>query len=434
MRNFILITRREYLNKIKNKTFILSTILTPLFIVGVILFIGWLTSLNNETIKNISVVDKTGKIFNKLQSSGSLKFELLDDFSFNEAKIISETKSDYGLLYIKEFDYPKTVADSISFITEGAASFSIINNIESQLENILTNENFKIEGIDIDKINKSRVDVSLFQQTYKGEKTTKEDGAVKLIFGLILGFLLYFFIFIYGGMIMMSVIQEKSNRIIEIIISSVKPFYLMTGKIIGVSLAGFTQFIIWGFLFFVFNTIIFSIFGISMNHEESQLILNASNDDVLSSSAIGIFTSLINLPLMNILLAFIFYFLGGYLLYSAIFAAVGAAVDNQADAQQFLMPITIVLIVSLYVGILTVPEDPNGIVAKIFSYIPLTSPVVMMMRIPQGVPLIEQITSLLILFLSIILVIWIAAKIYRIGILMYGKKPSYKEVIKWLKY
>ena len=161
----------------------------------------------------------------------------------------------------------------------------------------------------------------------------------------------------------------------------------MTGKIIGVSLAGFTQFIIWGFLFFVFNTIIFSIFGISMNHEESQLILNASNDDVLSSSAIGIFTSLINLPLMNILLAFIFYFLGGYLLYSAIFAAVGAAVDNQADAQQFLMPITIVLIVSLYVGILTVPEDPNGIVAKIFSYIPLTSPVVMMMRIPQGVPL-----------------------------------------------
>ena len=186
MRNFILITRREYLNKIKNKTFILSTILTPLFIVGVILFIGWLTSLNNETIKNISVVDKTGKIFNKLQSSGSLKFELLDDFSFNEAKIISETKSDYGLLYIKEFDYPKTVADSISFITEGAASFSIINNIESQLENILTNENFKIEGIDIDKINKSRVDVSLFQQTYKGEKTTKEDGAVKLIFGLII--------------------------------------------------------------------------------------------------------------------------------------------------------------------------------------------------------------------------------------------------------
>ena len=233
---------------------------------------------------------------------------------------------------------------------------------------------------------------------------------------------------------MMSVIEEKSNRIIEIIISSVKPFYLMTGKIIGVSLAGFTQFIIWGFLFFVFNTIIFSIFGISMNHEESQLILNASNDDVLSSSAIGIFTSLINLPLMNILLAFIFYFLGGYLLYSAIFAAVGAAVDNQADAQQFLMPITIVLIVSLYVGILTVPEDPNGIVAKIFSYIPLTSPVVMMMRIPQGVPLIEQITSLLIIFLSIILVIWIAAKIYRIGILMYGKKPSYKEVIKWLKY
>jgi ABC-2 type transport system permease protein len=238
-------------------------------------------------------------------------------------------------------------------------------------------------------------------------------------------------------MIMMSVIEEKTNRIVEIVISSVKPFQLMTGKIIGTSLAGLTQFIVWGFLFFVFSTIVTSIFGITSmpsNAGNASIMLSASQDSGISSDSLEMIAAFINLPLTNILIAFLFYFLGGYFLYSSIFAAIGAAVDNQTDAQQFLMPITIVLIVALYAGILTVPEDPNGIVAQIFSFIPLTSPIVMMMRIPYGVPIFEQIISITILFLSVILIIWIAAKIYRIGILMYGKKPSYKELIKWLKY
>jgi len=249
--------------------------------------------------------------------------------------------------------------------------------------------------------------------------------------------LLYIFIFAYGSMIMMSVIEEKTNRIVEIVISSVKPFQLMTGKIIGTSLAGLTQFIVWGFLFFVFSTIVTSIFGITSmpsNAGNASIMLSASQDSGISSDSLEMIAAFINLPLTNILIAFLFYFLGGYFLYSSIFAAIGAAVDNQTDAQQFLMPITIVLIVALYAGILTVPEDPNGIVAQIFSFIPLTSPIVMMMRIPYGVPIFEQIISITILFLSVILIIWIAAKIYRIGILMYGKKPSYKELIKWLKY
>ena len=351
-----------------------------------------------------------------------------------EAKIISDTKSDYGLLYINNLESPKSIADSISFISEEASSLTIINNIESQLEKILTNENFKIEGIDIEKINSKKIYVNLLQETFQGEKTTKSDGLVKYIFGFVLGMLLYMFIFIYGSMIMMSVIEEKTNRIIEIVVSSVKPFYLMTGKIIGTSLAGLTQFIVWGVLFFIFTSIISSIFGISSTYEDSQIVLNASQDSTVSSAALGMISAFINLPLTNIMIAFVLYFLGGYLLYASIFAAIGAAVDNQTDAQQFLMPITIILIVALYVGMLTVPEDPNGIVAQIFSFVPLTSPIVMMMRIPHGVPLIEQIISVLILFLSVILIIWIAAKIYRIGILMYGKKPSYKELMKWLKY
>ena len=434
MGKFTLITSREYLNKITNKTFILSTLLTPLFIAGIVFFIGWLTSVNNERIKNISVVDNTGYIYDKLKSSNSIKYELLGDFSLEEARIISDTKSDYGLLYINNLESPKSIADSISFISEEASSLTIINNIESQLEKILTNENFKIEGIDIEKINSKKIYVNLLQETFQGEKTTKSDGLVKYIFGFVLGMLLYMFIFVYGSMIMMSVIEEKTNRIIEIVVSSVKPFYLMTGKIIGTSLAGLTQFIVWGVLFFIFTSIISSIFGISSTYEDSQIVLNASQDSAVSSAALGMISAFVNLPLTNIMIAFFLYFLGGYLLYASIFAAIGAAVDNQTDAQQFLMPITIILIVALYVGMLTVPEDPNGIVAQIFSFVPLTSPIVMMMRIPHGVPLIEQIISVLILFLSVILIIWIAAKIYRIGILMYGKKPSYKELIKWLKY
>tara|TARA_B100001142_G_scaffold106294_1_gene108153 strand:+ start:27388 stop:28701 length:1314 start_codon:yes stop_codon:yes gene_type:complete len=437
MGHFTLITTREYLNKITNKTFILSTFLTPLLIVGLIFFIGYLSNLNNETVKNISVIDETGIVYEKLKSSKFLKYDLIQNLSLEEARIFSKNKSDYGLVYIPNLISPNAIADSISFISEDSPSFTIINNLESQLEKILTNENFKIEGLDINEINESKVYVNLFQETFEGEKTTKTDGLVKLIFGMVLGMLLYIFIFAYGNMIMMSVIEEKTNRIIEIVISSVKPFELMTGKIIGTSLAGLTQFIVWGGLFFVFSTIISSLFGITSipgNPSDAQVMLSASEGSGISSDSLEIISAFINLPLTNILVAFVLYFLGGYLLYASIFAAIGAAVDNQTDAQQFLMPITIILIVALYVGILTVPEDPNGIVAQIFSFIPLTSPVVMMMRIPYGVPVFEQIISVLILFLSVILIIWIAAKIYRIGILMYGKKPTYRELLKWLKY
>ena len=437
MGHFTLITTREYLNKITNKTFILSTFLTPLFIVGLVFFLGYLSSLNNETVKNISVVDETGFVYEKLNSSEFLKYSLLESFSIEEAKIISKTKSDYGLIYIPNLNSPKEIADAISFISEDSPSFTLINNIESQIERILTSKNFMIEGLDINQINDSKVYVNLFQETFEGEKTTKTDGFLKLLFGLFLGMLLYIFIFAYGSMIMMSVIEEKTNRIVEIVISSVKPFQLLTGKIIGTSLAGLTQFIVWGFLFFIFSTIVTSLFGITSmpsTTSDAQIMLSASEGSAISTDSLELIAAFINLPLTNIFIAFIFYFLGGYLLYSSIFAAIGAAVDNQTDAQQFLMPITIILIVALYAGFLTVPDDPNGIVAQIFSFIPLTSPIVMMMRIPHGVPIFEQIISLTILFLSVILIIWIAAKIYRIGILMYGKKPSYKELLKWLKY
>jgi len=431
MEHFSIITTREFLNKIGNKSFILMTVLLPIILSGIGFLLTFLSSINNDTSKVISVVDKTGYIYEKLDSSNDIKYDLIGtSSSLDEARSISESKSDYGLLFIDNFDTPEKIAESIVFITEDSPSFSVIDRIESELETILTNENYRIEGIDINLINSSRIYINLFQESFDGEETSRIDGLVSLMFGFFLGFLLYFFIFAYGSMIMMSVMEEKTNRIIEIIISSVKPFNLMTGKIIGVSLAGLTQVFIWMVMFFAFSF----IFGISSSYDSGEIMLSSNNGEGVSSFVLEMISAFMNLPLINIFIAFIFYFIGGYLLYAAIFAAIGAAIDNQADAQQFMIPITLIVIIALYVGILTIPEDPNGIVAQIFSYIPFTSPIVMLMRIPNGVPLYEQIISLTILFSSVVFMIWIGAKIYRIGILMYGKKVTYGEIIKWLKY
>ena len=433
MEHFSIITTREYLNKIGNKSFILMTLLLPIILAGITFLLSFLTSINNDSSKTISVVDNTGYIFQKLESSDDIIYNLIIDSSLDNAKEISRNNSDYGLLFITDFDTPEEIAESIVFISEDSPSLSIINRVESQLETILTNENFRIIGIDVNEINSSTIYINLFQESFDGEETTRVDGVVKLIFGFFLGFVLYFFIFAYGSMIMMSVMEEKTNRIIEIIISSVKPFNLMTGKIIGVSLAALTQVLIWGVMFFVFSYIFSLVFGISTSYDTGDLILSTEGNTGLSSFALEMISAFMNLPLTNIFIAFIMYFLGGYFLYASMFAAVGAAIDNQADAQQFMLPVTLIIIIGLYVGVLTVPEDPNGIVAQIFSYIPFTSPIVMLMRIPHGVPLYEQILSVTILFSSVLLIIWISAKIYRIGILMYGKKITYGEMIKWLR-
>ena len=429
-----LVTEREYLNKVKSKSFILATFLTPIIITLFIFLIAYLTSVNNDTIKVISVVDKTGYFTNSLDSSDDLKFEFINDFDLEEAKLVSKTKADYGLLYIPYYSDLDLIADSTMFISEDAPSITIISRIEGKLEKVLTNKNFENAGLDIDKINKSKIYINLYQESFEGEETTKMDGIVKMMFAFFLGMLLYFFIFAYGGMIMMSVIEEKTSRIVEVMISSVKPFQLMMGKILGTSLASLTQFLAWSILLVMLSYVFTAIFGIESSVQNNELLLSSSGNVSMNQEALDMVSAFLNLPLLNILVAFLLYFIGGYLLYASLFAAIGAAVDNQTDAQQFMMPITIILILALYVGMFTVPEDPNGTVALIFSYIPFTSPVVMMMRIPNGVPIYEQIISIIILYFTFVLCIWFAAKIYRVGILMYGKKPSIKELIKWLRY
>jgi ABC-2 type transport system permease protein len=239
------------------------------------------------------------------------------------------------------------------------------------------------------------------------------------------------FVFVYGGMILRSVLEEKTSRIVEIIISSVKPTQLMMGKIIGTSLVAFTQIFIWIALSLVISTLVSSIFGVSSTSELNSLDLS---DTQVNSGIQTFFSALFNLPLLNILIAFVFFFISGLFLYGSLFAAIGAAVDSETDANQFMFPLSMPLIIGLYVGIFTVSEDPSGTIPTIFSHIPFTSPIVMMMRIPYGVPIYEQLISLSILVATFFAIVWFAAKIYRVGILMYGQKPSYKDLYKWLKY
>ena len=430
-----LIIEREYLTQVKNKKFIIITLLIPFLFVGFGLFVSFLTNYSSDSIKNITVVDNSGIFKNSLLSSDTIKFSFLDDLDEQEAKIISIDRNDDGLIFIPSVRDTKNInyvelSKSIKFISEEAPTITMVNSIETKFEEILTNLNFVSVGLDMSTIEESKIYLSILQESFEGEETTKLDSGVKVLFGLILGFLLYMFVFIYGSMILRSVLEEKTSRIIEIIISSVKPNQLMMGKIIGTSLVAFTQIFIWIALSLAISTLASSFTGVSTSELNSVDLNDPQVTSVFQSALAAIF----NLPLLNILIAFVFFFISGLFLYGSLFAAVGAAVDSETDANQFMLPLSMPLIIGLYAGMLTVSEDPSGTIPTIFSHIPFTSPIVMMMRIPYGVPIYEQIISLLILIITFFATVWFAAKIYRVGILMYGQKPSYKDLFKWLKY
>ena len=430
-----LIIAREYLTQVKNKKFLLITLSIPFLFVGLGLFISFLTNINSDSIKNITVVDNSGIFENSLLSTDNVKFSFLEDLDEDEAKLISKERNDDGLIFIPSVRDTKNInyvelSKSIKFISEEAPTITMVNSIETKFEEILTNLNFVSVGLDMSTIEESKIYLSILQESFEGEETTKLDSGVKVLFGLILGLLLYMFVFIYGSMILRSVLEEKTSRIIEIIISSVKPNQLMMGKIIGTSLVAFTQILIWTILVFVISTLASSLLGVSTSELNSVDLNDPQVNSLFQSSLNAIF----NLPLLNILIAFVFFFISGLFLYGSLFAAVGAAVDSETDANQFMLPLSMPLMIGLYVGLFTVQEDPSGTIPTIFSHIPFTSPIVMMMRIPYGVPIYEQIISLAILIATFFGTVWFAAKIYRVGILMYGQKPSYKDLYKWLKY
>jgi len=436
MNHLKLIIKREYLNKVRNKSFIIMTFLTPLIFVGIFTLVAYLSSLNSSDVRVISVLDESGLFLNHFENSESLKYNFVADQSLEEAKKTSEANEYYGLLFIPKNENIEELSKSITFYSEDSPSITVMDNIEDTLEDELNTLRLKEAGIDAQAIKEMRIRIDTNLETYQGEETSKLSSYLKLGFGGLAGYMLFMFIIIYGNMIMRSVIEEKTSRIIEVIISSVKPVKLLLGKIFGTSLAGITQFLVWTILIGVLMTVVPAMLGIDPSTVQSpqQEALEQATGNNADAVLQEVYMEVMNLPLLNLVIMFLFFFIGGYLLYASLYAAIGAAVDSETDTQQFMLPIILPLILAVYVGFFTVLDNPHGTVAQVFSYIPFTSPVVMLMRIPFGVPIWQQILSVVILFATFMGTVWFAAKIYRVGILMYGKKPSYKELIKWLKY
>ena len=432
MRNLKLIIQREYKARVRNKTFIVMTFLSPLILVGMIFLVAYLSMLNNSEQHTIGINDLSGVFEDEFHDTEEIKFINLSAVSLEDARELVLEKEYSGMLHIPKLEDNFELARSVQFFAKESPAIGVLQQIEHILSEKLNTRELIARGVDISKIESAETPVNIQIQNFEGIRTSKMSNYVKMFFGGAAGYLLMMFIIIYGNMVMRSVIEEKTNRIIEIIVSSVKPIHLMLGKILGTSLAGITQFAIWIVLATILMVLAVTFSGMDLNSvpPEAQQGLEQMSTNELQQ----LFVDITNLPMATLIIAFLVYFIGGYFLYSAIYAAIGAAVDSETDTQQFMFPIIFPLMLGIYVGFFSVIENPHGTVSTIFSMIPLTSPIVMLMRIPFGVPWWELLISVSLLIITNFAVLWLAAKIYRVGILMYGKKPTYKELYKWLKY
>lgn len=416
MNKLYLIIRREYLSRVRKKSFLIMTIITP-FIMSAIFVLPILISQNDESSRSLAIIDENSLVDNFFDDSKNIEFD-----TFNNSQ-------SYSAAFLDQYDailvVPKSLDQTFEIHSSQQISLSLQQDITNVLEKNITLINLEKNGINPNLINQSEAKINI--QTKLIDSNGKEilsSSELSLVIAMLSGFLIYFFIFMYGAMVMRGVIEEKTNRIIEVMISSVKPFQLMIGKIIGIALVGLTQFFFW---------LIIAAIGISLAPflmESSSLIQNEINTVNSPINSLEIFN---NLPIYSLVFGFVFYFIAGYFLYGSLFASVGAAVDHETDSQQFMLPLTLPLILS-FIMIQPIIDNPHGDLAYWFSMIPFTSPIIMMVRIPFGVPIFELALSMTILVIGIVSSIWLSSKIYRVGILMYGKKPSYKEVWKWIKY
>lgn len=428
-----LVIQREYVARVKKKSFLLVTLLTPLIfpaIMGIFVWIA-LEEEDNQALRIIEVVDDNKLFF--LESSEQYAFSFSDS-SPEEAKKLVQDGDRYGYLHIPKFDIKEPVG--ISFYGEENPSMSLISYLENNLRKKIEEQRLFESGIDPKIINEVRTKVAIKSITLDDEGTeTVSDATVNYAIGFVAGILIYMFIFIYGNQIMQGVIEEKSSRIVEILVSSLKPFQLMLGKIIGIAGVGLTQLLIWIVLVGTLTTIVTGFLGMQMPQQQAMELANPELAQGLAqNSEMGdILLVIAGINYVQIALSFVFYFLGGYLLYGALFAAIGSAVDAPSDAQQFMLPVTIPLIVA-YMGLFVfVLNDPNSTTSFWLSVVPLTSPIAMMGRVSYGVPFWELALSMGLLTVGFLFTTWVAGKIYRIGILMHGTKPSYKTLWKWIK-
>lgn len=451
MNNIKHIIKREYLTRVRKRSFIIMTILGPILMAALMIVPAVISKFSDEQ-KTVAVIDENGLYKGSLESNSDVKF--LDvSLTIEEAKEKMNQKEYDAVLVIPNNDVPNRAY----LFTSKQLGLGVKSHIQSSMKYNL--ERSFIErycDLDLDSIksleanNRIMIDHRTINESGAEEISSTE---INTFLGLVAGVIVYFFVFMFGSQVMRGVIEEKSNRIIEVIISSVKPIHLMFGKIIGIALVGLTQFLLW----VVFTFLIVNIFQIAQpdlltpKNGSSNSSIMSSNPSIGNtfnghnmepaeqltngnSEVVDLLTEELKTVNFGVMISmFLFYFLGGYLLYGSLFAAIGAAVDNEADTQQFMLPITIPLIFALMMAQFVI-NNPSGPVAFWLSIIPFTSPIIMMIRIPFGVPIPEIILSMTLLVFGFVLTTWFAAKIYRTGILMYGKKISYRELWKWLRY
>ncbi len=444
MNKSLLILKREYLTRVKKKSFIVITLLVPFLMVAMFALIIWLSASSDKKERSIAVFDESTLFLGQLNQEGYTKYHFVPEEEFQELKENIKESEFYALLYIPGNIYTTSTAQ---FISNKQIPFELSEQIERKLSNFIENDKRQkvIAETNIPDLEeqlsatRTRVKLATIKMTESG-KEQKSSSVVAFIASYAMGFLIYFFVFMYGAMVMRSVMEEKKSRIVEVIISSVKPFQLMIGKIVGTALVGLTQVAIWIVVGLIVLTAVQAFFSpeeaqiMGQSLMESQQNINPAMAQATDQNKVLEVMEMIgNLNIPLILFTFIFYFLFGYLLYSSLLGAVGAAVDNEEDSQQMVFPVTFPLILSIML-LFPIAKNPEGPVAFWGSMIPLTSPVAMLARIPYGIPLWELLLSMFLLIITTIGAIWVASKIYKTGILMYGKKVNLKELYKWLRY
>lgn len=449
MNKIKLIIQREYLTRVRKRSFIVMTLLGPILMAAIMIVPIFLATMSNNKERKIAVLDETGIFFEKFQNDEYLTFyHLYTDL--NTAKENFNNSGDYALLYI-----PKTevaLPTSAIIYSEKQPNLDIKSYIRRQMSKELEEQKLLLQinklnlneadreiAMDIPESIKTSISLSTFKLN-EGEAEQKTFTEVAMAVGIFSGMLIYFFIFFFGAQVMRGVIEEKTSRIVEIIISSVKPFQLMMGKIVGIGLVGLTQLTLWIVLTFTITGIFQIVFQDKIPNKSetlissNQLVPGATMPQVSEDNGVAvIFEAISSINFGVIIFSFLFFFLTGFLLYAALFAAVGSAVDSEVDTQQFMLPITLPLILAIVMAQFII-QDPDGPVAFWFSIIPLTSPIIMMIRIPFGVPYEELALSMGLLVAGFLFTTWMAGRIYRTGILMYGKKASYRDLWKWIRF
>ena len=440
MRNIGLIIMREFKERVYKKSFIITTLLMPLLLALVSVAPTLIMLFAKGDTKQISVIDNSGIIASRLESNEEVNFVILENGDLQQELKSSLEKEEFGVLYIGQ-DIVEN-PNNIQLYTNASSSMLLEDNIADQVEQIIKNERLKQYNLENLQQILDKVEVDITLSTFRNgedEQSSASSSFASSMMGFVLGFVLYFFLVIYGSIVMQSIIEEKNSRILEVLVSTVRPFDMMMGKILGVAAVAATQIVVWGVLIIAMSA--FLIPAVLPDDIMSSVEAMQSGADVTAMAASGIDTGMVTAmasmmdtgyiaQIVGLLLLFM---VGGFLLYAAMYAAVGASVDEVQDAQQLTTPIMLPIILAFLI-LTMVMNDPNSPIVVWSSMIPFTSPIVMMGRIPSGIPTWEIVLSLVLLYTTFIVMVWLAGKIYRVGIFMHGKKPSFKDLYRWLKY